>query len=408
MSFQQTPVEQAIESLDSSPLFNLSLASKELFHSNILAWLCEQYPNEVGGIFAKFLQRPQDSYSPLKVYREKNHIDLWIKYPGGEELLIENKVKSIPSMSQLTEYSALKGDLSQRSFLLLSLVHPQFLLPGERIIQLENGVHWHYLNYGELVAELNRVLPQIEIANQYYGMLLRDYINFVLNLHVIQYCLAIDWEHEESDFFFDKDDMRLLRKIRIHDVFDKLRYAQLVQHLEWQLHKEGFNVTYGKVSQQQVLNATQAGQILLDYGMTRNTGLADLKYILFSSERFGTPVILGIQLQGNDFRLVVEACDETIAQKIADALWQPRLGKRIWFDLGRVPSDSDERPAKDKPFNQFSGKFFYRSKRLGAISPQHLTKTIVAYVRLIHDNEAALRQQVEDTMLLESRTGVCV
>jgi hypothetical protein len=34
-----------VQRLKKSPLFNLSLASKELFHSNFLAWLCEAYPN---------------------------------------------------------------------------------------------------------------------------------------------------------------------------------------------------------------------------------------------------------------------------------------------------------------------------------------------------------------------------
>jgi hypothetical protein len=171
-----------------------------------------------------------------------------------------------------------------------------------------------------------------------------------------------------------------------------------VQHLESRLNKEGFNnVTFDTLSPKRGLNKVQAGQIWLDYGMTRNTGLADLKYFLFNSERFGTPVILGIQLQGKDFRLVVEVCDDSIAEKIADALWQPRLGARIWFDLGRDPSGLDERPANGR-FNQFSGQFFYRCKRLVTTSPENLIDAIVAYVRMIRDNEAALRQQVEDAV----------
>lgn len=35
----------SIDELSSSPLFNLSLSSKELFHSNFLAWLAQHYPD---------------------------------------------------------------------------------------------------------------------------------------------------------------------------------------------------------------------------------------------------------------------------------------------------------------------------------------------------------------------------
>ena len=171
MSPQQTPVELAVPWLRLSPLFNLSLASKELFHSNFLAWLCERYPNEVGGIFAKFLKSPPESCSGLTVRREKKNIDLSLQYPGGELLLVENKVKSIPSRGQLEEYSASVRDPAKTSFLLLSLVHPPFLPPEQRIIRLTNGVDWHYLTYCELGAKLKVVLPQIEAVDPYHGML---------------------------------------------------------------------------------------------------------------------------------------------------------------------------------------------------------------------------------------------
>ena len=36
--------EKLIQTLEKSPLFYLSLASKELFHSNFIAWLGEQQP----------------------------------------------------------------------------------------------------------------------------------------------------------------------------------------------------------------------------------------------------------------------------------------------------------------------------------------------------------------------------
>ena len=279
MSSQPTPVEQAVWNLRLSPMFNLSLSSKELFHSNFLAWLCQTYQEEAGRLFAQFLKTRPESFAPLEVRREKNRIDLSLKYPGGERLLIENKVKSIPSRSQLVEYSARADDLAKTSFLLLSLVRPPFLPPDKRIIRLDDGVTWRYLAYGELGANLQHMLRDFSSPEAYHCSLLFDYSEFVMRLHVLQHLLAIDWEDEEGDFFIDKEDMQLLRDVRIHDLFDKLRCAQLVQRLECILGDQGFKVSYGNLSQQSVVEGTPAGHVLLDAGMTRGTGIADLKVL---------------------------------------------------------------------------------------------------------------------------------
>ena len=100
-----TSISSIIEKLRLSPLFNLSLASKELFHSNFLAWLCEKYPDRVGKVFALFVNKAPDKFDRVKVYRESHHIDLTLRYENDERLLIENKVKSLPSKEQLQEIS---------------------------------------------------------------------------------------------------------------------------------------------------------------------------------------------------------------------------------------------------------------------------------------------------------------
>jgi hypothetical protein len=93
----QTPRAAAfaehVRSLRASPLFHFSLASKELFHSNFLAWLCETYPSLVGPLFAKFTQAPNASCDRLTVHREQRNTDLTIEFPNGETLVVENKVK---------------------------------------------------------------------------------------------------------------------------------------------------------------------------------------------------------------------------------------------------------------------------------------------------------------------------
>ena len=146
-------------------------------------------------------------------------------------------------------------------------------------------------------------------------------------------------------------------------------------------------------------DATPAGHVLLDAGTTRGTGIADLKYVLFDGKRFGTPVILGIQVQGDEFRLAAETCDKTKTGKVADSALATERRKEDMVRPRARPRRCDKRPKEGKrTFDRYDGTFFYRSKRLGAVSPQRLAEAIVAYVRLIRDNEAVLRRQVEDAL----------
>jgi hypothetical protein len=50
-------ITNIIDTLKKSPLFNLSLTSRELFHSNFLAWLAETYPREVGQVFSSLIAK---------------------------------------------------------------------------------------------------------------------------------------------------------------------------------------------------------------------------------------------------------------------------------------------------------------------------------------------------------------
>ncbi|MGM3307971.1 PD-(D/E)XK nuclease family protein [Anabaena sp. WFMT] len=120
---QELDIESIINELKVLPLFNLSLSSKELFHSNFLAWICEIYPKILGVVFADYLEHDVSSCEISNVYREYKKIDLTLKYSHGETLIIENKVKSLPDLEQLKKYSLEHPNVN---FLLLSLVEPNF------------------------------------------------------------------------------------------------------------------------------------------------------------------------------------------------------------------------------------------------------------------------------------------
>ena len=172
-----------VETLRLSPLFTLSLASKELFHSNFLAWLCETYPEHAGKFFAGFIVNdPPAKFDRVRAYRERNHIDLTLEYENSQQLIIENKVKSLPSVEQLQRISdsVKEKDSEKTSFLLLTLVRPSGLTTADGIIQLNDGdAIWPHITYGQLGHVLKAIVPCVVVANSYHGELLKDYVGFI-------------------------------------------------------------------------------------------------------------------------------------------------------------------------------------------------------------------------------------
>ena len=106
-----------VEKLNNNPIFQLSLSSKELFHSNFLAWLAEDKNTQA--LFKKILSTwlGEDTFDYntdcMEVKREYKNFDFSIceKIINDEEsetgkirLVLENKFKSIAYKAQLENY----------------------------------------------------------------------------------------------------------------------------------------------------------------------------------------------------------------------------------------------------------------------------------------------------------------
>ena len=126
MNTCETDYYKALEYLKASPMFNLSLSSKELFHSNFLYWLSLINKVAFKELIAGLLNISQDELNwgdNWEVAREYHSFDLCVKdksdelacYNPGDNneenkqtpniyLVIENKVKSIPYKAQLSKY----------------------------------------------------------------------------------------------------------------------------------------------------------------------------------------------------------------------------------------------------------------------------------------------------------------
>lgn len=220
-----------LQYLHQSPMFHFSLHAKELFHSNFLAWLgtdAELRPVFKAvilrlGIDKTFIESWSDDF---EVLREKDNLDLVVKAPDGLRnakhknakaqivpgkwyVVIENKVKSIPTERQLKEYTEKCGDDTIRKLLLV--------ISGDAK-DLNNG--WRRVNYTQVSDALKESLPLV--INDYKKAIIADYIGMVEALVAIVNSVDISMD---SAYLYVPS--RELDDLRIADLVDKWRAARI-------------------------------------------------------------------------------------------------------------------------------------------------------------------------------------
>jgi hypothetical protein len=261
-------------------------------------------------------------------------------------------------------------------------------VPSDRALFRVGETPWHFLSYSDLVCQLEPAAARIAAVNRYHGDLVDDYLGFVRNLVGITSHVQLDWDNEESSFF-STDEHKLLRGIRLHDLMDKVRYSQLALRVKQALEAEGWLMVERKAFWD------EPGVFMVDSALYRGEALCEFWYHVGGGDH---RIALGVMFQGNKIKVSVRGDDKTgpasqgAAKKVAKELLNPRAGGRVWFDLGRIPSDTQEMPVGD--FCQYSGILFYRYKKVAQISPKQLVDLLVGYARSIRDAEDLIRSQI--------------
>ena len=146
----------------------------------------------------------------MKVYREKNSIDLTIEVIDEDGkthvIFIENKVKSLPDENQLIRYS--EKDSNAKG-ILLSLVKPGFDLPDS----------WFRRSYGELIEYYNDLLEKVD---ETFRLFLIDYIEYMKNVEVF-----IEKISYGKSYFLEESNNKVLDGMRLRSVIEKIHYANL-------------------------------------------------------------------------------------------------------------------------------------------------------------------------------------
>ena len=189
--------------------YQLSLSNLELYHSNLFAVVLEKSEFINHKFFSDVIDINK-KYTDLKVYREKNSIDLTIELIDEDRqthvIFIENKVKSLPDENQLICYS--EKDSNAKG-ILLSLVKPGFELPDS----------WFSRSYDELIKYYRDLLKKVD---ETFRLFLIDYIEYMKNLEKF-----IGKVSYGESYYFEESNNKVLEGMRLKSVIEKIHYANL-------------------------------------------------------------------------------------------------------------------------------------------------------------------------------------
>ena len=220
--------------LKANPIFNMSLSSKELFHSNFWAWLFEKDNNFIEIFFPKFL----DKNKVTKVTREEKNRDItiWAKNENDElkAYVIENKFKAIPQKEQLKNYETGLGDkIFEKGILTGNDDKKPYFMGTDG----EEEIKWDYISYNKIAEELNKrtssKMNSFEkcLIDKYASMLsmLTDYINNYSSSKKIW-----EWETDSDSKMIKMDDIILKRKAS--ELEDFLRKKEVTRDNDTTFH----------------------------------------------------------------------------------------------------------------------------------------------------------------------------
>lgn len=354
--------------LNSMPIFRLSLGSKELFHSNFLEFLWDMNKAMFIRIINKLLpadhRLPENiNYSYHELSREKENFDICVFHSITKkkkmhivyDLIIENKVKSIPSKIQLDDYvtKVLKNKWNKGCpprYILLTLVD---VFADKKIIEDEKV--WTIANYNDLKMAVEQ--EQSIFCTNVGASYVKDYCLFIEQLHKLQHLILSNFE--TSQLFGDVEEYK---QCRLHDLYIKLRCCHFLMLLKDRIEKQGLPVSF--IKEHKNIRVKHIPQIYLNYNIFRGVGQA-AAWLYTSTCNSIDENIYEIVIQGNQYRHGINSC--RYALKGVDKI---KSQQNIWNELNKNQFDADflqtlKKPEKAKKnrsnaFNGYGNEYIYR------------------------------------------------
>lgn len=311
MKSQNKMIISELEWLHQNPMFRISLGSKELFHSNFLAflWDCDKqaFLNMINDLLPegkKINVNELLKNDKLTIYREKENLDLCICHTENNkeciDIIIENKVKSIPYIEQLDEYRQTAAKSQDKNstavtYILLTLAE---VFPNKKAI-IESG--WNIITYDQLVKAIkqyyhkNNIEPRLQ---QYVA----DYTDFIDKLSALQ---IVDKFNDEP--FHNPAIIEAYHKTKLSDLYLKQRGSYFICLLLNKITEAQENNRLGKIEVKWGAKSQASGKNIVEHqnntiiylasGMNR--GKSTITIHIYPKESQSS---YALQIEGNQYR----------------------------------------------------------------------------------------------------------
>ena len=310
-------VKDVVDKLRNNPVFRMSLASKELFHSNMLAWFLESRDSEdplLSDIAKELAKLFMPDYTVLTVLRERKHFDLLVvlfptkdyndfiknslteiaeffqnSEPILENLLeklksckfavVENKFKSIPNKDQLDGYKnkakiTFKTKGNKIKIEMNNDNTTYYLLAPQVSLKHFEKCGWQEISWNKISDTLSEAVKTKEKSDPFTFQFIKYYADFLKDMLELTKDIEKKLEPNDNPAFPKREDITELSKIRIHDFYEKLWFSVLLSKIET------------------VENVKKGG------GYSHSSGLVEFQ---ISKDN----VVYGVQIQQCQFRLFV-------------------------------------------------------------------------------------------------------
>ena len=290
--------KNAADGLYGNPIYRLSLGSRELFHSNFLAWFFECNSNAVEAIFEISIANPQ-------VLREKHDIDLIITDAKHNTIIaVENKIKDTPKKDQLVEYSKILAKEETKSGLhikkvLLSLTPHKFELDG-----------WIYLSYDELAILLEKYINTSTVEDDSKIPMVRIYLDMIKQLSLVTKFVHCH-DKKSRDFWFSRsneNDVKSISEVKsIDEILEKIKFSDTMQKyrasdLQDRIESESKKSSLAHVKRaNKYSKSTEPENIVFvtEHGLTNKTPFVGAWLAVGAKH---SELSLGVQIQGTQYR----------------------------------------------------------------------------------------------------------
>ena len=249
-----------IEYLKNSPIYAMSLGSKELFHSNFWAWLMRKDKDFVKVFFNEI----DDKLLPEKedfdyVKREEKNRDITIHTNDGGIYIIENKIKSLPYVEQLAKYQ-IEAGTSFKGGVIAALKAPNFDTDVEYTVTVnkkdykvkvhkedeykysfeidgnESHKSWEFMSYSYIKEEINKKKESLKEKND--KTVTEMYCETVKNLCKIVSEKLDEIDSNQAEWKFE--DAKDFEEIKFDDVYKKLKLDILKEQILEKLKKDNY------------------------------------------------------------------------------------------------------------------------------------------------------------------------